>query len=73
LDLDGKPDEPTLRSALSVIALGRGDLKLGALLNYCEVGKRASGDLGRIDGVRQFGPQKQAASRVHWRPSTVDE
>jgi len=36
LDLDGEPDELTLRSALSVIALGRGDLKLGALLNYCE-------------------------------------
>jgi len=35
-DLSGKADELTLRSALSVIALGRGDLKLGALLNYCE-------------------------------------
>jgi hypothetical protein len=30
-DLAGEPDELTLRSALSVIALGSGDLKLGAL------------------------------------------
>jgi hypothetical protein len=35
-DLGGEPDELTLRSALSVIALGRGDLKLGALLNHSE-------------------------------------
>ena len=35
-DLGGKPDELTLRCALSVIALGRGDLKLGALLNHSE-------------------------------------
>jgi hypothetical protein len=35
-DLAGKPDELTLRSALSVIALGRGDLKLGALLNHAD-------------------------------------
>jgi hypothetical protein len=35
-DLGGKPDELTLRSAFSVIALRRGDLKLGALLNHCE-------------------------------------
>lgn len=33
-DLGGKPDELTLRSALSVVAIGRGDLKLGALLNH---------------------------------------
>jgi hypothetical protein len=32
-DLAGKPDKLTLRSALSVVALGRGDLKLGALLS----------------------------------------
>jgi hypothetical protein len=35
-DLAGKPDELTLRSALSVVALGRGDLKLGALLNHAD-------------------------------------
>lgn len=35
-DLGGKPDELTLRSALSVVALGRGDLKLGSLLNFSE-------------------------------------
>jgi hypothetical protein len=33
-DLGGKPDALTLRSAWSVIALDRGDLKLGALLNH---------------------------------------
>jgi hypothetical protein len=33
-DLAGEPDELTLRSALSVVALGRGDLKLGAMLNH---------------------------------------
>jgi hypothetical protein len=33
-DLAGKLDELTLRSALSVVALGRGNLKLAALLNY---------------------------------------
>jgi hypothetical protein len=32
-DLAGKPDTLTLRSALSVVALGRGDFQLGALLN----------------------------------------
>jgi hypothetical protein len=31
-DLAGTPDKYTLRSALSVVALARGDLKLGALL-----------------------------------------
>jgi hypothetical protein len=35
-DLAGKPDALTLRSALSVVALGRGDLKLGALLNHAD-------------------------------------
>ncbi len=35
-DPGGKPDELTLRSALSVVALGRSDLKLGALLNHSE-------------------------------------
>jgi hypothetical protein len=35
-DLAGKPDELTLRSALSVVALGRGDFKLGALLNHSD-------------------------------------
>jgi len=35
-DLAGKPDELTLRSALSVVAIGRGDLRLGALLNHAE-------------------------------------
>ena len=35
-DLAGKPDELTLRSALSVVALGRGDIKLGALLNHAD-------------------------------------
>jgi hypothetical protein len=35
-DISGKPDELTLRSALSVVALGRGDLKLGALLNHAD-------------------------------------
>jgi hypothetical protein len=35
-DLAGKPDELTLRSALSVVALGRGDPKLGALLNHLD-------------------------------------
>jgi hypothetical protein len=34
--LAGKPDPLTLRCALCVVALGRGDLKLGALLNYVE-------------------------------------
>jgi hypothetical protein len=41
-DLAGKPDELTLRSALSVVALGRGDLKLGALLNYAETDEIAA-------------------------------
>jgi hypothetical protein len=41
-DLAGKPDELTLRSALSVIALGRGDLKLGALLNYADTAEVAA-------------------------------
>jgi hypothetical protein len=41
-DLAGKPDELTLRSALSVVALGRGDLKLGALLNYSETSEIAA-------------------------------
>jgi hypothetical protein len=35
-DLAGKPDELTLRTALSVVALGRGDLKLGAMLNHAD-------------------------------------
>ena len=35
-DLAGKPDELTLRTALSVVALGRGDLKIGALLNHLD-------------------------------------
>jgi hypothetical protein len=35
-DLAAGPDALTLRCALSVVALGRGDLKLGALLNYIE-------------------------------------
>ncbi len=35
-DLAGQPDELTLRSALSVVALGRGDIKLGALLNHAD-------------------------------------
>jgi hypothetical protein len=35
-DLAGKPDELMLRSALSVVALGRGDVKLGALLNHAD-------------------------------------
>src|SRR5450631_803433 len=34
--LAGKPDELMLRSALSVVALSRGDLKLGALLNHAD-------------------------------------
>jgi hypothetical protein len=41
-DLAGKPDELTLRSALSVVALGRGDLKLGALLNHSEASEIAA-------------------------------
>jgi hypothetical protein len=35
-DLAGKLDELTLRSALSVVAIGRGDRKLGALLNHAD-------------------------------------
>jgi hypothetical protein len=35
-DLAGKPDQLTLRCALSVVALSRGDLKLGALLNHLD-------------------------------------
>jgi hypothetical protein len=38
-DLADKPDELTLRSALSVVALSRGDLKLGALLNHADSGE----------------------------------
>jgi len=41
-DLAAKPDALTLRCALSVVALGRGDLKLGALLNYAEAGEISS-------------------------------
>ena len=41
-DLAGKPDELTLRSALSVIALGRGDLKLGAMLNHADTDEIAA-------------------------------
>jgi hypothetical protein len=41
-DLAGKPDELTLRSALAVVALGRGDLKLGALLNHSETAEIAA-------------------------------
>jgi hypothetical protein len=41
-DLAGKPDELTLRSALSVVALGRGDLKLGALLNHADTDEIAA-------------------------------
>jgi hypothetical protein len=41
-DLAGKPDKLTLRSALSVVALGRGDLKLGALLNHSETAEIAA-------------------------------
>jgi hypothetical protein len=35
-DLAGKPDELTLLGALSVVALGRGDVKLGAMLNHAD-------------------------------------
>ena len=35
-DLAGKPDELTLRTALGVVALGRGELKLGALLHHAD-------------------------------------
>jgi hypothetical protein len=35
-DLQGEPDGLLCRTALSVIALGRGNLKLGAPLNYAE-------------------------------------
>jgi hypothetical protein len=35
-DLAGETDQLTLRSALAVVALGRGDLMLGALLNHSE-------------------------------------
>lgn len=35
-DLQGRPDELTLRSALAVVALGRGDLKLGMLLGHSD-------------------------------------
>lgn len=41
-DLAGLPDELTLRSALAVVALGRGDIKLGALLNYAETAEIAA-------------------------------
>jgi hypothetical protein len=41
-DLAGKLDELTLRSALAVIALGRGDLKLGALLNHSDTAEIAA-------------------------------
>jgi hypothetical protein len=41
-DLAGKPDELTLRSALSVVALSRGDLELGALLNHAETDEIAA-------------------------------
>jgi hypothetical protein len=41
-DLADKPDELTLRSALSVVALSRGDIKLGALLNHAETDEIAA-------------------------------
>jgi hypothetical protein len=41
-DLAGKPDELTLRSALSVVALGRGDIKLGALLIHSDTSEIAA-------------------------------
>ena len=41
-DLAGRPDELTLRSALAVIALGRGDLKLGAMINHSETAEIAA-------------------------------
>jgi hypothetical protein len=41
-DLGGKPDELTLRSALSVVALGRGNVKLGALLKHCDASEIAA-------------------------------
>jgi hypothetical protein len=41
-DLAGEPDELTLRSALAAVALGRGDLKLGALLNHSETAEIAA-------------------------------
>jgi hypothetical protein len=41
-DLAGEPDELMLRSALSVVALGRGDLQLGALLNHAETDEIAA-------------------------------
>jgi hypothetical protein len=41
-DLAGKPDELMLRSALSVVALGHGDLKLGALLSHSETSEIAA-------------------------------
>lgn len=42
IDLGGQPNELTLRSALSVVAIGRGDLKLGALLNHADTGEIAA-------------------------------
>ncbi|SRR5216684_4927979 len=41
-DLAGKPDEFTLRSALSVVAVGRGDIKLGAFLNHSDTAEIAA-------------------------------
>jgi hypothetical protein len=41
-DLAASPNALTLRCALSVVALGRGDLKLGALLNYAETDEIAA-------------------------------
>jgi hypothetical protein len=41
-DLAGELDELTLRSALAAVALGRGDLKLGALLNHSETSEIAA-------------------------------
>jgi len=41
-DLAGRPDELTLRSGLAAVALGRGDLKLGALLNHSETAEIAA-------------------------------
>ncbi|HSZ08961.1 MAG TPA: hypothetical protein VK794_10550 [Steroidobacteraceae bacterium] len=35
-DLAGKSDELILQSALSVVALGRGDIKLGAMINHAD-------------------------------------
>jgi hypothetical protein len=69
-DLAGKPAESTLRCALSVVALGRGEIKLGALLNHAETDEIAAHVEDNLAWVNR-GPWLGCTRTLHvrWRLS----